>query len=265
MTKRTTTSASIGTAIVVYSDPHRGSEARYNRWYEDDHVYSAAMAGPGVMAHGRWVAPAAYKALRPQEATLLGDPARGSYLLTFWVLEGMQQDWNEWIRGQEKVLAAEDRWRFPPDDAKDHLYTAVYRFLWESRAESGPLAVVALDRGFPGIIAVAIERTPDCDLTAIRQWTDALIRPQVPVCVALEPAQLFKSVLKEHPDPADHGFVLVLAFCDADPAEVWKQHIEPALAEVRKAPGVRGVGFASPFMRTVPGTDRYIDDLWLQG
>jgi hypothetical protein len=37
--------------------------------------------------------------------------------------------------------------------------------------------------------------------------------------------------------------------------EVWRARIEPALARLP------AVGFASPFLRTIPGTDAYVDDL----
>ena len=45
---------------------------------------------------------------------------------------------------------------------------------------------------------------------------------------------------------------LVLGFTPGDPVAAWSR---------RGGPLVNGVGFASPFVRTIPGTDAYTDDL----
>jgi hypothetical protein len=47
---------------------------------------------------------------------------------------------------------------------------------------------------------------------------------------------------------------LVLAFVDGDVLRVWRDRVEPAFSRVH-------VRFASPFLRTIPGTDTYVDDL----
>ena len=47
----------IGSALITMVEPHEGHEHAYNRWYEDDHFYSGAMAMPWMFAGRRWVAP----------------------------------------------------------------------------------------------------------------------------------------------------------------------------------------------------------------
>ena len=37
----------VGTAVIAYIEPHAGEARAFNRWYERDHFYAAAMAGPG--------------------------------------------------------------------------------------------------------------------------------------------------------------------------------------------------------------------------
>ena len=37
--------------------------------------------------------------------------------------------------------------------------------------------------------------------------------------------------------------------------DAWRSRVEPALAQFPS------VGFASPFLRTIPGTDAYVDDI----
>ena len=215
----------IGTAIVSYIEPHPGEGIAFNRWYERDHFPAAVKAGPGVFGAQRFVATSACKALRPP-GRLLGDPARGSYLGIAWVLPGKQAEWDAWVGAEMKQIAAEGR-LFP---GRDHVHTAVYRFV----AHSGPVdAIVALDRGFPGVIVAASEHEAD------------MPRLDLPAVVVLE---LERTILSEA-NPPDHR--LVLGFCDGDPLATFE----------RSAAVVAECGFASPFLATRPGTDDFAADL----
>jgi len=51
-------------------------------------------------------------------------------------------------------------------------------------------------------------------------------------------------------EPPDHE--LVLGFTPGDPLAAWSRRVPPLL---------EGVGFGSPFVRTIPGTDAYTDEL----
>jgi hypothetical protein len=212
----------IGTAIVSYIEPHPGQAVAFNRWYERDHFPATVKAGPGVFAAQRFVATRACKARRPA-GRLLGDPARGSYLGIAWVLPDKQGEWDAWVAAEMKTIAAEGR-LFP---GRDHVHTAVYRFV----EQSGDVdAIVALDRGFPGVVVAAGGDVPRLELAAV---------------VVLE---LERTVLSEA-EPPRHR--LVLGFCAGDPLEQFDQ----------SAPLLAGCGFASPFLATRPGTDDYADDL----
>jgi hypothetical protein len=54
----------------------------------------------------------------------------------------------------------------------------------------------------------------------------------------------------------DDGHTLLVAFVDGDVLGTWKAHLAPAIERVDA-----DVLFASPFLRTVPGTDTYVDQL----
>ena len=71
----------------------------------------------------------------------------------------------------------------------------------------------------------------------------------MPVAVGLTPER----VILSQAEPPPHS--LVLGFTPGDPLEAWHARIEPALARLP------AVGFASPFLRTIPGTDAYVDDI----
>jgi hypothetical protein len=215
---------SIGTAIVSYIEPHPGHAVDFNRWYELDHFPATVTGGPGVFAGARFVATRACKELRPP-GRLFGDPSRGSYLALAWVLPGKQGEWDEWVGKEMQTIAEQDR-LFP---FRDHVHTAVYRCLGRTDAVD---AVVALDRGHGGVVAVA----DDGDLVLHTGRVDAL------VTLALE------RTIVSQAEPPPHN--LALAFC-ADPLQTFGTVTEQ----------IAGAGFASPFLATVPGTDTYTDEL----
>ena len=219
----------VGTAIVSYIEPHAGQAVEFNRWYERDHFPAMVTAGPGVFAGARFVATRACKALRPSGGTLFGDPARGSYLAVAWVLPGKQAQWDEWVGREMETIATRGR-LFA---GRDHVHTAVYRRIWQS----GPVdAVVALDRGFAGVIVMA-----DQHAAALDGVRDA----GLPTAVGLQLERTIVSQADAPPHELDVGF--------------WAD--DPVAAFRALAPRVDGLGFASPFLATVPGTDDYADDL----
>jgi hypothetical protein len=219
----------IGTAIVSYIEPHAGQAVEFNRWYERDHFPATVTAGPGVFAGARFVATRSCKAVRPPVGRLFGDPARGSYLALAWVLSGKQAQWDEWVGREMETLAARGR-LFA---GRDHVHTAVYRRIWQS----GPVdAVVALDRGFAGVVVMAAERAAALD---------DVRATGLPTAVGL---QLERTIVSQA-DPPPHE--LVIGFCADDPIDAFR-----ALT-----PRLDRLGFASPFLATVPGTDEYAGDL----
>jgi hypothetical protein len=217
-------SVEIGTAIVSYIEPACGHARDFNTWYERDHFPATVLAGPGVFAGARFVATRACKQLRPPGAGLLGDPARGSYLAIAWVLPGRQREWDAWVAREMETIAAEGR-LFPH---REHVHTAVYRFV---RATGRVPAVSALAHGFAGVVAAA--RVP--------QVGGPLPAGDCTVVLAAE------RTIVSSADPPPHE--LALAFTALDPCVAFRKW----------SPGT--VGFASPFLATVPGTDTYTDDL----
>ena len=79
-------------------------------------------------------------------------------------------------------------------------------------------------------------------------------RPTVPVVALFTLETLMMSVLGDDAvtDPSSH--VLALAFLDGDVDRVWRDRIAPAISD-------GAIAFASPFRRTIPGTDTYTDAL----
>ena len=234
------TDVAIGTAVVAYIEPHEGQEQAFNRWYERDHMYAATTAGPGAFSGARWVATRACKAVRPAGATWFGDPTRGSFLTTVWLLEGSQPDWDAWVARRMEVLRAQPDRMFA---GRDHLHTAVYRFVTEMHADGGTSAATALDHPHPGVVAIVVGEGDGASTAA------TVVGPEVPVAVVFTPQRVILSEIDPPP------FDLVLGFTAHDPIAAWRAGVEPALASMP------AVGFASPFLRTIPGTDTYVDEL----
>jgi hypothetical protein len=236
------TEVGIGTAIVAYIEPHAGQALEFNRWYERDHFYAATTAGPGAFSGARWVATRACKAVRPPGATWFGDAARGSFLTTVWLLDGKQAEWDAWVAKEMEELRAEPDRMFP---GRDHVHTAVYRYCCEVRADDAPSAAVALDHGFAGVVAIVVPPGAESAEGCARE----IAGPQIPVVVGLTPERAILS----QADPPPHA--LVFGFTPGDPLDAWRSRVEPALARLPS------VGFASPFLRTIPGTDAHVDDI----
>jgi hypothetical protein len=234
------TDVAIGTAIVAYIEPHPGEARAFNRWYERDHMYAATTGGPGAFAGARWVATRACKAVRPAGATWFGDPARGSFLTTVWVLDGSQREWDEWVSRQMESLRAQADRMFA---GRDHLHTAVYCFAGEERAAGGTAAATALDHPHAGVIAMAVGAGSGAAAAG------AVVGTEVPVAAIFRPERV---ILSEVEPPA---YDLVLGFTIADPVDAFRARVAPALA------ALPDVGFASPFVRTIPGTDTYTDEI----
>ncbi len=234
------TEVGIGTAVIAYIEPHAGQAQAFNRWYERDHMYATTTSGPGAFAGARWVATRACKAVRPPGADWFGDPARGTFLTTVWLLDGFQAEWDAWVAQRMESLREQADRMFA---GRDHLHTVAYRFTVEARPDDGPAAATALDRPFDGVIAVAVPSGdgPDC--------AQLLAGPELPIAAVFTPERVIMSEVDPPP------FDLVLGFTDGDPIDAWHSRVEPALASLPT------VGFASPFLRTIPGTDTYMDQV----
>ena len=148
----------------------------------------------------------------------------------------MQGEWDDWAAGAYAATPPERLFA-----GREHLHTAVYGYDWDLRAANAPPPATALDHGFSGVIAIATTGDP-------RDWADDLAGPDLPLVVGFDPQR----VIMSSASPGPHA--LVLGFCTRDPLGVW-----PRVASVLA--NRTDIGFAGPFLRTIPGTDTYVDEL----
>jgi len=256
----------LGSMLLTVVEPHRGHEVAYNRWYGRDHFYSGCMVGPYNFAGRRYVATADLKELRdPDPSEITGEPARGSYVSVYWVLDGYHDVWNRWAVRQVRALHQAGRMF----EARDHVHTLLYTFRWSYRADPDGVPIeVALDHPYQGFVPVWIDRGPEVSEEQLGEWLRTRHLPglmegtDADLVGAFTPLPLLIDAPGDVPrqDPSDRR-TLLLWFLRSHPERAWG----PVIAEHRRRLEESGMGTvvaALPFIPTVPGTDTYTDQLW---
>lgn len=253
---------SVGSMLWVFTDPDRGYEFAYNRWYERDHYYAGCMIGASTVAGSRWVAPHRHKAVRfPDPSPMpfaLGD---GSYACVYYILDGHHDEWLDWATPQLHALYAADR----GFQHRTHYNTGVYRHRWRAYRDPDPVPVeLALDARYPGMVSLFVEPTGAQE--AVDEWFDTnlpgwLAGSPVASVAAWSPEPLLDTKPDFVPvDPNAGERILHVHFVEGDPLDEW--HRWEDLAARLEAAGVGRVVYAAPFLQTHMGTDRYVDELW---
>ena len=255
----------LGHAIFALVEPHRGHELAWNRWYERDHLIAAGSAAPWTLSTQRWIATRREKALRYPARNPICEPiSRGSFLAAIWIQNGRYDDQQRWVAEQMGVLAAQGR-NF---DRRDVLTTAGYDYLGGAlRDADGVPPELALDRRYPGVVLLWIERRTGTSLDALRAWLTGELLPGVieksPIAMALcftpkPKAAWWPKAAPEVPGVGER--ILAACFVEADPAAGF----EPRFAGLGAAIDAGGRGralFVAPFVPLVPGVDPPVDEL----
>jgi hypothetical protein len=254
----------LGSVLVSLLDPEPGREAEFHRWYERDHFYAGVMIGPWFFAGRRFVATRALKDLRtPAESPVLEDLRRGSYLTLYWILAGHHQEASSWSTQQVAQLIASQR-MLP---GRRPVHAGFYRHRWSAfRDPDGVPAELALDHPYAGVVLAMIDRAPE-QAGAVERWLReeqlprALPGSPVAMCLGLEPMPLPAEVPAYIPRPTDLERRSLLAFfVEVDPRHCWREFFEPQARRLAET-GLGSVSLAAPFIPTIPGSDRYADEL----
>ena len=255
-----------GHALITLVEPHPGHERAYNRWYEDDHYIAGAMAMPWIFAGRRWVATRDLQLLRyPRHSAVARPLTAGCYLTTYWLTAGRYDAHMRWTVTTNQRLHRDGRIR----QDRTHVLTAfhapattVYR-----DGAAGPRDTHALDHPYAGLVLEVIDTDGPEHRAALLAW---LREDQLPRRLASSPAALV-TVFRPTPLPADRmpyvqqvagvdTRLTLLWFLERDPRRAFPEHLTGLDAEVAAA-GLGRVELVAPFLPTVPGTDRYVDQL----
>jgi hypothetical protein len=255
---------SVGSMLWVFTDPHRGHEFAYNRWYERDHYYGGCMIGPFHFAGSRWVAPRRHRDARfPADSPMPFPIDAGTYACLYWYLGGHHDDALDWATPQVHHLYAEDR----GFAERTHYNTATFGHNWRAYRDPDPVPIeLALDHRYPGMVAMFLDLADGVEQAAMDDFFDGYLPRWLegsPVASVVHWANVPLRADKADfvpIDPAGARRTLLVQFVEGDPLDSWDRQRDLAAALAESGTGT--VAFAAPFVATVVGTDRYVDELW---
>ena len=257
----------VGSMLLTLVEPTKGFERAYNRWYERDHYYGGCMVGPWLFAGSRWVATRPLKDQRwPTDSEIARPTDAGSYLAVYWVERGHHRDhFGDWSIHQVRDLYANGR----GFAERSHVHTSTFHYVASAYRDEDPVPVdLALDHGYDGLFVLWWDATTGTGT----ELHDSLAERHLPVLLDGSPIEIASSWVPSVPDqgtqdaPMDLGSsaggtdrLVQLLFVTGDPAD--------AVARVRsytdavESDAGATLLLAAPFLRTVVGTDTYVDQL----
>ncbi|MCD9624527.1 hypothetical protein [Rhabdothermincola salaria] len=263
----------LGGALITWVEPMPEHVVGYNRWYEDDHMITGAMAMPWMFSCRRWVAPRWLQHLRGPSGSRVAVPLEaGKYIGIYWINEGRIDDHQQWSLGTNNRLHADGRGSYrgaghDPTEERRHVFTAFHDYLGPVyRDDDVPRDVHALVQPYGGLVVEVIDAVGG-DRPALDRWLAEEHLPTVvggPVALSTRfgPRPL-------PPDKLGHvaelegveHVVAVLHFLDVDPRECWEEHFADSEARIA-AGGVGALAVQAAFVPTKHGTDAYTDELF---
>jgi hypothetical protein len=261
----------VGGALITLVEPHAGFEAAYNRWYEDDHFYSGAMAGPWIFSGRRFVATSDLRSMRPDLlAPIAQPPESGCYISLYWITAGQEDAAERWgFHAMADALVPHGR----GFAERSHVYTAFHRFRSAFFRDESPLkAETCLAHPFSGLYTEVIDAATIGEFEEVMRWletealTDTLSGSHAAACLAFVPVPFSQGLIKGGAvsaveDPQEIGRrVCLLWFLDRDPRDGFAAR----LAELHQKLAAAGLGelrLSGGFVPTVPGTDTYVTEL----
>ncbi len=257
----------LGTVLFSIVEPKPGHEREFHRWYERDHFFAGCMIGQNYFSGRRWVATRTLKALRfPAETPVTPDISKGSYLVTYWILAGTYPETLRWSVDQVLQLHRQNRMQ-PP---RDNISTAFYRYDWGAfRDEDGVPAELALEHPYKGIGVTMIDRATGVSESDLSDWLrdgylpGAMLDSPVAMTLCLRAEPLPDDAPDYVPRPSAEELdrrYLLLFFLEDEPGEWWREkltHLDRALQQAE----LGRIVYAAPFIPTVPGTDKYVEEL----
>ncbi|MED5264943.1 MAG: hypothetical protein VYA88_02235 [Actinomycetota bacterium] len=259
-----------GSMLYTLVDPNKGHEVAYNRWYERDHFYAGCLIGPWLFAGKRWVATRELKDLRfPSDSSVTIPTDRGSYLATYFVLEGKHDEHFKWAAEQVWNLYANDR-GFPE---RQHAHTVMFNSPWAYYRDENHVPIeLSFDHPYKGLGNVFLDRSEGTSEDELRDYLESEALPallssesQVASCVNWKPIPRNDDI--DGNAPMDLGSPTgneertnQMFFLEDDPRNLWDLFHD--YANAINESGLASVSLAAPFIPTIVGTDIYTDQLW---
>jgi hypothetical protein len=258
----------VGSMLLTLVDPHRGFEAAYNRWYERDHYYDGCMVGPFMFAGSRWVATRELKDLRWPAGNSVASPTdAGSYVAIYWAEAGHHEEhFNQWAPQNVRELYANGR----GFAERTHVHTVVQNHIGAIYRDSDPVPVeLALDHGYAAIVVLWFDAA-NGDAASLHAHLANEVYPSV---IAGSSIEIVSSWTPSDPVGQERdvpmalgtpgggpGRLTQICFLDGDVRAEFARLRD--MAEQVGSSAVAKPLLVAPFIRTVVGTDRYVDEIW---
>lgn len=256
----------VGTVLVSLLDPNPGQEVAFNRWYERDHFFSGCMVGPHFFSGRRFVATRAQKNARlPAQGSMLPDVRAGSYLALYWIIGGHHAEAQDWATVRVKALHANDRMFSLRKPVHAGFYASSFSV---SHDPDGVPIELALEHPYGGVGLTMLEASEAAGraklLAALEGGLlrDSLSAAGPSLCLATAPLPIGDDMpaYVERPQGLDRR-VLLFTFHPGDPAATLPAWTRGIVEQVEKA-GLGRLLLSASFIPTIPGSDRYADELW---
>ena len=255
----------LGAGIFALHDPHPGHEREFNRYYERDHMYAAAILAPWTIAGQRFVATSDLKRLRYPADGPFGPIREGSYLTMYWIVAGKLDEQQAWVSDQMKLLNAAGR----TFDQRSVQTATSYDYLGSWRRDpDGVPPFQALDRRYPGVVWMAVERSDEASVAELAQWLAGDFLPANFASSPVALAPMFTPRAKEPwwpaaaPEvPGVGERVFITFFVEDDVRQIWQEQFADLGAKLDVTGRCRTL-MVAPFIPTIPGTDTYTDQLF---
>jgi len=252
----------IGSALITMVEPHVGHEHAYNRWYEDDHFNSGAMAMPWMFAGRRWVAPKWLQALRAPDDSIIAQPLdAGKYITCYWITAGRYEDHLRWSVATNQRLLPDGRVYLD----RTHVYTSFQEYMGAVyRDETGPRDIHSLDYPYQGMVVEVVDSADDRETLAAWLTEEALparmAGSEAAQTLLFAPYPLPEDKMAYVEDvPGLERRITLLTFTEEPPDECWETFAD--FGATVAAAGRGKVQLSAPFIPTLPGTDTYVDQL----
>jgi hypothetical protein len=259
----------VGSMLLTLVDPQRGFEKAYNRWYERDHFYAGCMVGPYLFAGSRWVSTRELKDLRwPRQESVAKPWDAGSYVAIYWVEKGHHaEQFDVWARPQVRWLYGEGR----GFSERRHIHTVLFDHIGALYRDPDPVPVeLALDAGYDGLVVAWLDGRDGRDAAALHRELSADLLPELLRDSSIEIASAWTPSAGEN-DPKDVPMdlgsaaggperMLQLFFVRGD-VRTTLDALQAYTAAVERS-GLADTRLVAPFLRTIVGTDTYVDELW---
>lgn len=257
------TAVKLGGALITMPQAHAGREEPYNRWYEDDHMYSGAMVGPWVFAGRRFVRCKlerfAAEGIKPTDM--------GSFISLYWAIEGHVDEVWLWAQAALKHITAEGR---GPRD-RTRVYSAMHELSFAHVFDPAPMAAIhALDYPYRGLAVELVDAPANGKREDLIRWLREVYVPAqtgpIGQCLAFLPRGFREErrdvkgssgqdagVVALAIDPNPERRVCLLWFLREDPHQFWPGSFGQHAAEI-EAGGAGRLVLLAPFVPTLPGT-----------